>query len=136
MSKEILNKSITSCFAKIARVDGSIGQEEKDIMNSSKILKKYKSEDVETINTNNFFNNIQGEFGKSIKENLSDEEKEDFITDLVSLIKSDNKVHDHEFFLLGHVANSIGYSPENVAEIIKKKGMNGNSSGWFSWLFG
>ena len=105
-------------------------------MNSSKILEKYKSGDVETINTNNFFNNIQGEFGKAIKENLSDEEKEDFITDLVSLIKSDNEVHDHEFFLLGHVANSIGYSPENVAEIIKKKGISGNSPGWFSWLFG
>ena len=29
MSNKLLNKSITSCFAKIARVDGSIGQEEK-----------------------------------------------------------------------------------------------------------
>ena len=57
--------------------------------------------------------------------------------ELVSLIKADDKVHDHEFFLLGHVANSIGYSPEKVAEVIKNKGISGNkSSGWFSWLFG
>ena len=123
MSKELLNKSITSCFAKIARVDGSIGQEEKDIMNSSKILSKYKSEDIEEIDTNNFFNNMQGDYGKAIKDHLSDEEKEEFVTDLVKLVKSDDKVHDHEFFLLGHVANSIGYSPENVAEIIKKRGI-------------
>ena len=135
MSKELLNKSITSCFAKIARVDGSIGQEEKDIMNSSKILSKYKSEDIEEIDTNNFFNNMQGDYGKAIKDHLSDEEKEEFVTDLVKLVKSDDKVHDHEFFLLGHVANSIGYSPENVAEIIKKRGIKTNSSGWFSWLF-
>ena len=55
MSKELLNKSITSCFAKIARVDGSIGQEEKDIMNSSKILSKYKSEDIEEIDTKRIY---------------------------------------------------------------------------------
>ena len=30
MSNELLNKAITSCFAKIARVDGSIGKEEMD----------------------------------------------------------------------------------------------------------
>ena len=41
MSNETLNKAITSCFAKIARVDGSIGNEEMDIINSSEILKKY-----------------------------------------------------------------------------------------------
>ena len=39
MSKELLNKAIASCFAKIARVDGSIGKEELDIINSSEILK-------------------------------------------------------------------------------------------------
>ena len=105
-------------------------------MNSSKILSKYKSEDIEEIDTNNFFNNMQGDYGKAIKDHLSDEEKEEFITDLVRLVKSDDKVHDHEFFLLGHVANSIGYSPENVAEIIKKRGIKTKSSGWFSWLFG
>ena len=72
-----------------------------------------------------------------IRNNLNDEEKEVFIGELVSLIKADDKVHDHEFFLLGHVANSIGYSPEKVAEVIKNKGISGNkSSGWFSWLFG
>ena len=37
MSSKLLNKAITSCFAKIARVDGSIGKEEIDIINSSKI---------------------------------------------------------------------------------------------------
>ena len=73
----------------------------------------------------------------SARKNLNDEEKEVFIGELVSLIKADDKVHDHEFFLLGHVANSIGYSPEKVAEVIKNKGVSGNkSSGWFSWLFG
>ena len=136
MSKELLNRSITSCFVKIARVDGSIGEEERDIMNSSKILKKFRSEDLENIDTKNFFNKIQGEYGVTIKENLTDEEKEEFITDLVNLIKSDEKVHEHEFFLLGHVANSIGYSPEKVSVIIEKKGLNSKSSGWFSWLFG
>tara|TARA_B100001989_G_scaffold235017_1_gene195944 strand:- start:570 stop:980 length:411 start_codon:yes stop_codon:yes gene_type:complete len=136
MSNKLLNKSITSCFAKIARVDGSIGQEEKDIMNSSKILEKYRSEDIEVIDTKNFFNNIQNEYGEVIKNNLSEEEKEEFISDLVNLIKSDDKVHEHEFFLLGHVANSIGYSPEGVAEIIEKKGLKSKSTGWFSWLFG
>ncbi len=136
MSNKLLNKSITSCFAKIARVDGSIGQEEKDIMNSSKILEKYRSEDIDVIDTKNFFNNIQNEYGEVIKNNLSEEEKEEFISDLVNLIKSDDKVHEHEFFLLGHVANSIGYSPEGVAEIIEKKGLNSKSTGWFSWLFG
>ena len=136
MSNKLLNKSITSCFAKIARVDGSIGQEEKDIMNSSKILEKYRSEDIDVIDTKNFFNNIQNEYGEVIKNNLSEEEKEDFISDLVNLIKSDDKVHEHEFFLLGHVANSIGYSPEGVAEIIEKKGLKSKSTGWFSWLFG
>lgn len=136
MSNKLLNKSITSCFAKIARVDGSIGQEEKDIMNSSKILEKYRSEDIDVIDTKNFFNNIQNEYGEVIKNNLSDEEKEEFISDLVNLIKSDDKVHEHEFFLLGHVANSIGYSPEGVAEIIEKKGLKSKSTGWFSWLFG
>ena len=136
MSNKLLNKSITSCFAKIARVDGSIGQEEKDIMNSSKILEKYRSEDIDVIDTENFFNNIQNEYGEVIKNNLSEEEKEEFISDLVNLIKSDDKVHEHEFFLLGHVANSIGYSPEGVAEIIEKKGLKSKSTGWFSWLFG
>ena len=137
MSKELINKAITTCFAKIARVDGSIGSEEIDIMNSSEILKKYKHGDIDSINTNNFFNKIQAEYGNVIKDGLDDSEKETFIGELVSLIKSDNKVHDHEFFLLGHIANSIGYSPEKVAEIIKNKGISSSkSSSWFSWLFG
>ncbi len=137
MSNELLNKAITSCFAKIARVDGSIGNEEMDIINSSEILKKYGHEKVDTINTRNFFNKIHSEYGEVIRKNLEDDEKETFISELVSLIKSDNNVHDHEFFLLGHVANSIGYSPEKVAEIINNKGItNSKSSGWFSWLFG
>ena len=118
MSNELLNKAITSCFAKIARVDGSIGSEEMDIINSSEILKKYGQGDIDTIDTRNFFNKIQSEYGEEINKSLNDEEKETFIGELVSLIKSDNKVHDHEFFLLGHVANSVGYSPKKVAEII------------------
>ena len=137
MSNETLNKAITSCFAKIARVDGSIGNEEMDIINSSEILKKYKFGSIDNIDTKNFFNKIQSEYGDIIRKNLNDEEKEVFIGELVSLIKADDNVHDHEFFLLGHVANSIGYSPEKVAEVIKNKGISGNkSSGWFSWLFG
>ena len=137
MSNELLNKAITSCFAKIARVDGSIGKEEMDIINSSEILKKYGQGDIDTIDTRNFFNKIQSEYGEIINKSLNDEEKETFIGELVSLIKSDNKVHDHEFFLLGHVANSVGYSAEKVAEIINDKGItNSKSSGWFSWLFG
>ena len=136
MSSELLNKAVTSCFAKIARVDGSIGKEEIDIMNSSKILNKYKYQDVETINTKNFFNKIQTEYGKIIKEKLKKKEKDDFITELVNLIKADNKVHDHEFFLLGHIANSIGINPQEVANIINNKGLSNKSSGWFSWLFG
>ena len=136
MSNELLNKAITSCFAKIARVDGSIGKEEIDIINSSKILNKYKYQNVETINTKNFFNKIQTEYGKIIKEKLKKKEKDDFITELVNLIKADNKVHDHEFFLLGHIANSIGINPQEVANIINNKGLSNKSSGWFSWLFG
>lgn len=136
MSSELLNKAITSCFAKIARVDGSIGKEEIDIINSSKILNKYKYQDVETINTKNFFNKIQTEYGKIIKEKLKKKEKDDFITELVNLIKADNKVHDHEFFLLGHIAHSIGINPQEVANIINNKGLSNKSSGWFSWLFG
>jgi uncharacterized tellurite resistance protein B-like protein len=136
MSNELLNKAVTSCFAKIARVDGSIGKEEIDIINSSKILKKYKYQDVETINTKNFFNKIQTEYGKIIKEKLKKKEKDDFITELVNLIKADNKVHEHEFFLLGHIANSIGINPQEVANIINDKGLSNKSSGWFSWLFG
>ena len=65
MSNELLNKAVTSCFAKIARVDGSIGKEEIDIINSSKILNKYKYQDVETINTKNFFNKIHNQQSKS-----------------------------------------------------------------------
>ena len=136
MSNELLNKAITSCFAKIARVDGSIGKEEIDIINSSKILNKYKYQNVETINTKNFFNKIQTEYGKIIKEKLKKKEKDDFITELVNLIKADDKVHDHEFFLLGHIANSIGINPQEVANIINNKGLSNKSSGWFSWLFG
>ena len=136
MSNELLNKAVTSCFAKIARVDGSIGKEEIDIINSSKILNKYKYQDVETINTKNFFNKIQTEYGKNIKKKLKKKEKDDFITELVNLIKADNKVHDHEFFLLGHIANSIGINPQEVANIINNKGLSNKSSGWFSWLFG
>ena len=136
MSNELLNKAVTSCFAKIARVDGSIGKEEIDIINSSKILNKYKYQDVETINTKNFFNKIQTEYGKIIKEKLKKKEKDDFITELVNLIKADNKVHDHEFFLLGHIANSIGINPQEVANIINNKGLSNKSSGWISWLFG
>jgi len=136
MSNELLNKAVTSCFAKIARVDGSIGKEEIDIINSSKILNKYKYQNVETINTKNFFNKIQTEYGKIIKEKLKKKEKDDFITELVNLIKADDKVHDHEFFLLGHIANSIGINPQEVANIINNKGLNNKSSGWFSWLFG
>jgi uncharacterized tellurite resistance protein B-like protein len=136
MSNELLNKAVTSCFAKIARVDGSIGKEEIDIINSSKILNKYKYQDVETINTKNFFNKIQTEYGKIIKEKLKKKEKDDFISELVNLIKADNKVHDHEFFLLGHIANSIGINPQEVANIINNKGLSNKSSGWFSWLFG
>jgi hypothetical protein len=45
-------------------------------------------------------------------------------------------VHDHEFFLLGHIANSIGINPQEVANIINNKGLSNKSSGWFSWLFG
>ena len=136
MNKELLNKAITSCFTKIARVDGNIGNEELDIINSSEILKKYKSGNIESIDTSDFFNKIQNQYGEIIKNNLEEEEKETFITELVSLIKSDNKVHDHEFFLLGHVANSIGYSPEKVAEIIQSKGISSSkSTGWLSWLF-
>ena len=136
MNKELLNKAITSCFAKIARVDGNIGNEELDIINSSKILKKYKSVNIESKDTSDFFNKIQNQYGEIIKNNLDEEEKETFISELVSLIKSDNEVHDHEFFLLGHVANSIGYSPEKVAEIIQSKGIsNSKSTGWLSWLF-
>ena len=136
MNKELLNKAITSCFAKIARVDGNIGNEELDIINSSKILKKYKSVNIESKDTSDFFNKIQNQYGEIIKNNLDEEEKETFISELVSLIKSDNEVHDHEFFLLGHVANSIGYSPEKVAEIIQSKGISSSkSTGWFSWLF-
>ena len=108
-----------------------------DIINSSEILKKYKFGSIDNIDTKNFFNKIQSEYGDIIRKNLNDEEKEVFIGELVSLIKADDKVHDHEFFLLGHVANSIGYSPEKVADVIKNKGISGNkSSGWFSWLFG
>jgi len=136
MSNELLNKAVTSCFAKIARVDGSIGKEEIDIINSSKILNKYKYQNVETINTKNFFNKIQTEYGKIIKEKLTKKEKDDFITELVNLIKADNKVHDHEFFLLGHITNSIGINPQEVANIINNKGLSNKSSGWFSWLFG
>ena len=136
MSNELLNKAVTSCFAKIARVDGSIGKEEIDIINSSKILNKYKYQDVETINTKNFFNKIQTEYGKIIKEKLKKKEKDDFITELVNLIKADNKEHDHEFFLLGHIANSIGINPQEVANIINNNGLSNKSSGWFSWLFG
>ena len=136
MSNELLNKAVTSCFAKIARVDGSIGKEEIDIINSSKILNKYKYQNVETINTKNFFNKIQTEYGKIIKEKLKKKEKNDFITELVNLIKADNKVHEHEFFLLGHIANSIGINPQEVANIINNKGLSNKSSGWFSWLFG
>ena len=136
MSNELLNKAVTSCFAKIARVDGSIGKEEIDIINSSKILNKYKYQNVETINTKNFFNKIQTEYGKIIKEKLKKKEKDDFITELVNLIKADNQVHDHEFFLLGHIANSIGINPQEVANIINNKGLSNKSSGWFSWLFG
>tara|TARA_B000000460_G_scaffold122806_1_gene86453 strand:- start:69 stop:479 length:411 start_codon:yes stop_codon:yes gene_type:complete len=136
MSNELLNKAVTSCFAKIARVDGSIGKEEIDIMNSSKILNKYKYQNVETINTKNFFNKIQTEYGKIIKEKLKKKEKDDFISELVNLIKADNKVHEHEFFLLGHIANSIGINPQEVANIINDKGLSNKSSGWFSWLFG
>ena len=136
MSNELLNKAVTSCFAKIARVDGSIGKEEIDIINSSKILNKYKYQNVETINTKNFFNKIQTEYGKIIKEKLKKKEKDDFISELVNLIKADDKVHDHEFFLLGHIANSIGINPQEVANIINDKGLSNKSSGWFSWLFG
>jgi|TARA_B100000809_G_scaffold172038_1_gene169344 uncharacterized tellurite resistance protein B-like protein len=136
MSSKLLNKAITSCFAKIARVDGSIGKEEIDIINSSKILNKYKYQDVETINTKNFFSKIQTEYGNIIKEKLKKEEKDDFITELVNLIKADNKVHDHEFFLLGHIANSIGINPQAVSKIINNKGLSNKSSRWFSWLFG
>ena len=136
MSSKLLNKAITSCFAKIARVDGSIGKEEIDIINSSKILNKYKYQDVETINTKNFFSKIQTEYGNIIKEKLKKEEKDDFITELVNLIKADNKVHDHEFFLLGHIANSIGINPQTVSKIINNKGLSNKSSRWFSWLFG
>ena len=101
------------------------------------ILKKYKFGSIDNIDTKNFFNKIQSEYGDIIRKNLNDEEKEVFIGELVSLIKADDKVHDHEFFLLGHVANSIGYSPEKVAEIIQNKGISSSkSSGWFSWLFG
>ena len=136
MSNELLNKAVSTCFAKIARVDGSIGKEETDIMNSSDFLKKYKNGDIESIDTSNFFNKIQGEFGSVMKEKLDDEKKE-FIYELVSLIKADNKVHDHEFFLLGHIANSIGFSPTRVAEIINEKGFDSSkTTGWFSWLFG
>ena len=120
MSNELLNKAVSTCFAKIARVDGSIGKEETDIMNSSDFLKKYKNGDIESIDTSNFFNKIQGEFGSVMKEKLDDEEKKEFIYELVSLIKADNKVHDHEFFLLGHIANSIGFSPTRGAEIINE----------------
>ena len=136
MNKELLNKEITSCFAKIARVDGNIGNEELDIINSSDFFKKYKSGNIESIDTSDFFNKIQNQYGEIIKNNLEEEEKETFISELVSLIKSDNEVNDHEFFLLGHVANSIGYSPEKVAEIIQSKGISSSkSTGWFSWLF-
>ena len=129
MSNETLNKAITSCFAKIARVDGSIGNEEMDIINSSEILKKYKFGSIDNIDTKNFFNKIQSEYGSIIRKNLNDEEKEVFIGELVSLIKADDKVHDHEFFLLGHVANSIGYAVPPSSGV---KDMFSNKNGFLS----
>ena len=137
MSNELLNKAVSTCFAKIARVDGSIGKEETDIINSSDFLKKYSIGDIESIDTSNFFNKIQSDFGNVMKEKLDDNDKKEFIYELVSLIKADNKVHDHEFFLLGHIANSIGFNPTKVAEIINEKGLDSSkTTGWFSWLFG
>ena len=48
---------------------------------------------IENIDTRNFFNKIQSEYGDIIRKSLDDDEKEIFIGELVSLIKSDNKVH-------------------------------------------
>ena len=62
---------------------------------------------------------------------------QDIFLRIFLLLICDLLLDNHEFFLLGHVANSIGYSPEKVAEVIQKKGISSSkSSGWFSWLFG
>ena len=46
-----------------------------DIINSSEILKKYKFGSIENIDTKNFFNKIQSEYGDVIRKNLNDEKK-------------------------------------------------------------
>ena len=53
------------------------------------------------------------------------------------LTGTDGKIHKHESFLLGHIGNCIGLSPEKIVNIIKSETKGDEkSAGWLSWLFG
>jgi len=138
MNKDnIVNKGISMCFVKMARIDGTVGQDEIKNINSSKIYNKYKYGNVKDLDTQGFFQKFHSEYGPKISKALKEKEKENLIKDLIGVIKADGKIHKHESFLLGHIGNSIGLSPKKIVSTIKSETKGDEkSTGWLSWLFG
>ncbi len=138
MNKDnIVNKGISMCFVKMARIDGTVGQDEIKNINSSKIYNKYKYGNIKDLDTKGFFQKFHSEYGPKISNALKEEEKENLIKDLIGLIKADDKIHKHESFLLGHIGNCIGLSPNKIVSTIKSETKGDEkSTGWLSWLFG
>ena len=138
MSKDnLVNKGISMCFVKMAKIDGTLAEVETKNITSSKIYNKYKYGNIKDLDTKGFFQKFHSEYGPKISKALKDKEKEGLIKDLIGVIKSDGDIHKHESFLLGHIGNSIGLSPEKIVNVIKSETKGDKkSTGWLSWLFG
>ena len=136
-SDNLVNKGISMCFVKMAKVDGDFVDEEKYNITKSQVYNKYKYSNLKDLNTEGFFQKFHSTYGPEISKSLDEEEKENLIRDLIQVIKADGKIHKHESFLLGHIGNCIGLSPEKIVNIIKSETKGDEKSdSWLSWLFG
>ena len=82
---------------------------------------------------------IETVYGKQvgIEDQLKEKEKENLITDLINVIKADDDIHKHEYFLLGHIGNCIGLDSKKIVNIIELENKGSKkSTGWLAWLFG
>jgi len=136
-NSSIVNKGISMCFIKMAKIDGSVAEEELKSIKSSKIYNKYKHGNIKDLDSKGFFQKFHSEYGPAISKALKEKEKENLITDLINVIKADDDIHKHEYFLLGHIGNCIGLDSKKIVNIIELENKGSKkSTGWLAWLFG
>ena len=57
-SDNLVNKGISMCFVKMAKVDGDFVDEEKYNITKSQVYNKYKYSNLKDLNTEGFFKNF------------------------------------------------------------------------------